>query len=186
MRHIGTKILETDRLILRTFRMDDAQAMFDNWANDVEVTKFLMWPAHANIDVTNSVLKDWVPLYEKEDYYHWAIVLKSINQSIGSISAVRQQDDIKMVHIGYCCGKKWWHQGIMSEALARLIKFFFEDVGVNRVEARHDPNNPNSGKVMMKCGMKYEGTKRQGDWNNQGLCDSAEYAILAEDYFKIK
>jgi len=71
-----------------------------------------------------------------------------------------------------------------SEALNTLINFFFEEVGVSRIESRYDPNNPNSGKVMIKCDMKYEGLKRQADWNNQGICDSVEYAILAEDYFK--
>jgi ribosomal-protein-alanine N-acetyltransferase len=88
-----------------------------------------------------------------------------------------------MVHIGYCIGKKYWNQGITSEALNRIIKFFFEEVGVNRIESRHDPNNPNSGKVMKKCGMKYEGTIRQADINNQGICDYSEYGILAEEYY---
>ena len=87
-----------------------------------------------------------------------------------------------MVHIGYCIGKRWWRQGYSSEALIRLIQFFFDDVGINRIEARHDPNNPNSGLVMKKAGMRFEGTKRQADINNQGICDSAEYAILADDY----
>jgi len=52
-----------------------------------------------------------------------------------------------------------------------------------RRAARHDVNNPNSGGVMKKCGMKYEGTMRQADINNQGICDFSEYGILAEDYF---
>lgn len=66
-----------------------------------------------------------------------------------------------MVHVGYCIGKKWWHQGITSEALAALINFFFKEVKANRIESRHDPRNPNSGKVMEKCGLIYEGTIRQ-------------------------
>jgi ribosomal-protein-alanine N-acetyltransferase len=80
-------------------------------------------------------------------------------------------------------GKHWWNKGIMSEALMELIKFFFEKVGVNRIELRHDPNNPNSGKVMAKCGMKFEGHLRQADKNNQGIVDTIYYGILAEDYF---
>ena len=87
-----------------------------------------------------------------------------------------------MVHVGYCIGRKWWHQGITSEALSELIRFFFEEVGVNRVESRHDPKNPNSGKVMEKVGLLYEGTVNQGDWNNQGICDYSIYGLVAEDY----
>ena len=52
---------------------------------------------------------------------------------------------------------------------------------MNRIEARHDPNNPHSGAVMRKCGMRYEGTSRQADRNNQGICDCARYAILRSD-----
>ncbi|HML49632.1 MAG TPA: GNAT family protein, partial [Clostridia bacterium] len=54
-------------------------------------------------------------------------------------------------------------------------------VGMNRIEARHDPRNPNSGLVMKACGMRYEGTARASDWNNQGICDACHYAILKAD-----
>jgi [ribosomal protein S5]-alanine N-acetyltransferase len=48
--------------------------------------------------------------YEKKDFYQWAIFLREINEPIGSISAVKKDDDIKMVHIGYCIGKNWWNR----------------------------------------------------------------------------
>ena len=118
------------------------------------------------------------------DNYSWAIVLKEINEPIGSIAIVKQSDELKMVHVGYCIGKKWWNKGFVTEALNILIKFFFEKVGVNRIESRHDPNNPNSGKVMIKCGMKYEGYMRQADKNNQGIVDTVYYGMVSEDYFK--
>ena len=183
MEHLGTKELETNRLILRRFTINDAERMFNNWASDDEVTKYLVWPSHCDIDVTKNVLEQWIQDYEKKDFYQWAIELKEINEPIGTISVVKQWDEIKMVHIGYCIGKKWWNKGITSEALNAIIKFFFEEVGVNRIESRHDPNNQNSGKVMVKCGMKNEGLLRQADKSNQGIVDTAYYGILAEDYF---
>ena len=70
----------------------------------------------------------------------------------------------------------------MSEALAAVIEYLFTEVGMNRVAARHDPNNPHSGGVMRKCGMKYEGTHRASDRNNQGICDAAYYAVLRSDW----
>lgn len=187
MIHKGTVTLETDQLILRRFELSDANAMFNNWASDANVTKYLTWPTHSDVSVSKAVIDSWLPLYENPNHYSWAIVLKAINEPIGSIAAVGQRDDIKMVHIGYCIGQKWWRSGYTSEALAELIRFFFEDVGVNRIESRHDPRNPNSGKVMLKCGLKYEGTLQQSDINNQGgFCDAAYYAILAKDYFSGK
>lgn len=88
------------------------------------------------------------------------------------------------VQIGYCIGSRWWNQGITSEAFARIISFFFEQVKVNRIEAQHDPNNPSSGKVMKKCGLIYEGTLRKADWNNKGIVDSCVYGMLKENYMK--
>jgi len=182
MEHLGTKELETERLILRRFTVLDAERMFNNWANDAEVTKYLTWKPHKNVSDSRNILEQWVQDYRNNNFYLWAIVLKEINEPVGSISVVKQQDEIKMVHIGYCIGKRWWNRGFTSESLRAIIKFFFEEVGVNRIESRHDPDNPNSGKVMAKCGMKYEGHMRQADKSNQGICDYIEYGILAEDY----
>nr|MDD6336493.1 GNAT family N-acetyltransferase [bacterium] len=182
MQHLGTCTLQTHRLVLRRFQVDDAKAMFDNWAGDGDVVRYLTWPAHPNVEATQQIVQHWVQQYSHHDFYQWAIVLKGLGQPIGGISVVEHRDDIAMVQIGYCIGKAWWHQGITSEALAAVMEFFFGRVGVNRIECRHDVNNPHSGGVMMKCGMKYEGISRQGDLNNQGVCDCAHYAILARDY----
>ena len=182
MKHCGTQTIESERLVLRRFTLDDAEAMYRNWARDPEVTKFLTWPAHANVGITRAVLEAWISSYQREDYYQWAIILKENgDEPIGSISAVEQRDDISMVHIGYCLGRAWWRQGIMSEALRNVMDFFFDRVGANRVESRHDPNNPHSGMVMKKCGMRYEGTMRSSDRNNQGICDACWYALLRSD-----
>lgn len=181
MKHLGTKQLDTTRLMLRRFALEDARAMYENWASDPEVTQYLTWPAHSSLAVSETVTADWVSHYGEDNYYQWAIVLKELGEPIGSIAAVRVDDRAQLVHIGYCIGRNWWHQGIMSEALRAVIDFFMDEVGVNRVESRHDPRNPNSGAVMRKCGMTYEGTMRQSDWNNQGICDASWYAILAEE-----
>jgi len=68
-----------------------------------------------------------------------------------------------------------------GEALLAVMNHLFDTVGYNRIEARHDPRNPHSGGVMKKCGMKYEGTLRQSDWNNQGACDACWYALLKNE-----
>ena len=183
--HRGTQEIETPRLILRRFRQTDAQAMFDNWASDAEVTKYLTWPPHSDADATGKLLTQWIDSYEKENYYHWAIVLKSNGDyPIGSLLADCQDDRVEKFHIGYCIGKNWWHQGIMTEALHAVMAFLFDQVGANRIDSRHDPNNPHSGAVMQKCGMKFEGIAVQSDWNNQGICDAAYYAILRSDWTK--
>ncbi|WP_455539330.1 GNAT family N-acetyltransferase [Terrisporobacter sp.] len=179
MKYCGTKLIETDRLILRRFTLKDAENMYKNWASDDEVTKYLTWPTHSDISVTESVLKEWVSNYSHKDFYQWAITLKkSSDEVIGSIGVVSHDDRIKMVHIGYCIGKKWWHKGITSEALKYIIEFLFDKVQIERIESRHDTRNINSGAVMKKCNMKYERTLRKADWNNQGSCDVCYYGLL--------
>ncbi|MDE7390779.1 MAG: GNAT family N-acetyltransferase [Lachnospiraceae bacterium] len=183
MIHKGTQTIETERLLLRRFSLNDAKPMFDNWASDDEVTKFLTWESHSDISVTEAIISQWVSDYENKEFYSWAISLKdNPDNPIGSISVVEPiSDKICKAHIGYCISKKHWHKGITSEALDAVINFLFNVVGVNKIEARHDPNNPNSGKVMKKCGMKFEGTLRQTDWNNQGICDACWYGLLKSE-----
>lgn len=182
MKNCGTQRIETDRLILRRYVIEDADAMYKNWASDSEVTKFLTWQPHSSVEVSRGIIENWLKEYSDEKYYQWAIVLKDNgNEPIGDISVVHMKEDIFMVHIGYCLGRAWWRRGIMSEALKAVTDFMFDTVEVNRVESRHDPMNPNSGKVMQKCGMKYEGTLRSADRNNQGICDACYYALLRSE-----
>ena len=182
--HKGTQTIETSRLILRRAVREDAEPMFRNWAADPEVTKYLTWPTYEKVETAYQILELWASEYEKPNYYQWMIVLKELGEPIGSISVVRQNDRVEEAEIGYCIGSRWWHQGIMTEALTAVIEYLFTEVGMNRVAARHDPNNPHSGGVMRKCGMKYEGTHRACDRNNQGICDSAQYAILRNEWQK--
>lgn len=185
MNHLGTVEIETTRLILRKFTERDIQPAFDNWTSDEKVTEFLRWPTHTSIEVTRSVLLQWIELYKNKDFYQWAIVLKeSGDEPIGTISVVGQNETLNRVHIGYCIGSKWWHKGITSEAFMGVIPFLFDEVKVNRIESQHDPNNPNSGKVMQKCGLKYEGTLRQADFSNKGIVNAAMYSILASEYYE--
>ena len=179
--HKGTQTIETPRLILRRFIPTDAQSMYHNWASDPQVTKFLTWPPHDSVDTSRRIIESWIAEYANDSYYHWAIEFKELGQPIGSLIAISKDDRLQTAHIGYCIGAPWWHQGIMTEALRAVVDFLFDEVGMNRIESRHDPNNPHSGAVMRKCAMRYEGTFRQADWNNQGICDCAIYAILRSD-----
>lgn len=186
MKHQGTVMLETDRLILRKFTIEDIEPAFQNWTSDADTTKYLTWPTHTNVETTKKVISEyWISNYNKPDFYQWAIELKEISEPVGTISVVEMREEIDMVEIGYCIGSKWWHRGIMTEAFAVVIKYLFEQVKVNRIQAKYDPVNVNSGKVMLRCGLTFEGTLRQADRNNTGIADAAVYAMLAEDYFGV-
>lgn len=185
MKQLGTVTLETDRLILRKTIDSDCEPMFYNWANDERVTKYLTWlPYEKAEQLRGSYHKYQLDNRDKPDFYDWKIVIKKTGEPIGSIGVVDKREDIDEVEIGYCLGYNFWHKGIMTEAFTRIIKFLFEEVELNRIKALHDVNNPHSGDVMKKCGLKFEGILRQGGKNNQGIVDLAQYAILREDYIK--
>ena len=182
MEHKGTKTIETDRLILRKFCAEDINAAYANWTSDEKVTEFLRWRTHTSVEITETVIRDWIKESEKPDFYQWAIVLKSINEPIGTISVVDKNDDLNILHIGYCIGSKWWHKGITSEAFSAIIPYLFNEVGANRIESQHDPHNPRSGNVMKKCGLIYEGTLRQADFSNKGIVDACMYSLLKSEW----
>ena len=90
LNHVGSRTLKTTRLVLRPFYLSDAQAMFDNWASNSDVTKFMMWPTHKSVEVTQNILESWMPLYEKPDYYRSALLgcLSSTKKPVLVISAI--------------------------------------------------------------------------------------------------
>lgn len=182
MNHSGTKYIESKRLILRQLEVDDDKKMYHNWASDEKVVTYLTWPIHENIEITRNILKEWIKGYAKNDYYHWGIEIKETHDLIGTIGVVEKSDEICLAQIGYCIGSQWWHQGYMSEALSHIIDYLFGVVDFKCIQSHHDPRNINSGKVMLKCGMKYEGTLRQSDRNNLGICDASYYSILKAEW----
>ncbi len=182
MEHKGTINIETDRLLLRRFVLSDALPMFKNWANDSDVTAYLTWQPHENVEVTKKILKMWIEDYKSPDCYNWGIVLKDYGKVIGSIGVVNQNTDFDRCEVGYCIGKSFWGKGIMTEALKAVIDFLINEVGFNRVHAYHHAENIGSGKVMIKAGMKYEGCLREYVKNPSGIyTDCNMYSILKKE-----
>jgi RimJ/RimL family protein N-acetyltransferase/ADP-ribose pyrophosphatase YjhB (NUDIX family) len=183
MQQLGTKTIETHRLILRPFRAGDAPAMFRNWASDPVVTEYLTWAPHDSEQTTAGLVVNWAKETEETPlFFQWAIELKSIREPIGSISAMHVDERVESAELGWCIGKDWWGQGIMPEAGAAVIAYLIDEVGLNRVAARHDVRNPKSGRVMQKLGMTFEGVMRQAGVSNAGIGDIAVYSILRSEY----
>jgi ribosomal-protein-alanine N-acetyltransferase len=182
MNHTGTVVLETPRLILRPFVMEDAPAAFRNWCSDPEVTRFLRWPAHSSEQITRMVLESWIADYARPDFYQWAIVPKDLGEPVGTLSVVDQEENAAKLHIGYCIGRPWQNRGYTTEALHRVLEHLFLQVGAGRIESQHDPENIASGRVMLKCGLQKEALLRKADWSNRGIVDACLHAILREEW----
>ena len=180
LNHCSSPDLYTRRLHLRRYRPEDYRAMYDNWASDPEVTRFVSWGTHASPETTRALMEMWVEGYASPTVYRWGI--EKDGELIGDISLVRWREEEESCEIGYCLCRRFWGQGLMTEALNRVIAFLFETVGFHRIMLCHDVQNPASGRVMQKCGLRPEGIfrgerkRKDGTW-----MDVAYYAILRTD-----
>lgn len=141
--------LETNRLILRPFEYTDAGAMFNNWASDDEVTKYLTWPTHKSVEDTKYILDLWIKQYEKPERINFAITLKETNELIGGIDVVGYID--KTPVIGYNLSRKYWNNGYMSEACKAVVNYLFS-LGYDTIRIDAAKENLASNKVIQKCG----------------------------------
>lgn len=181
MKHQGTKRMETERLVLRRFTIADAGDMYQNWASDPEVTKFLTWEPYTSKEAAEEWLSFLEKEYEKAETYIWCLEWKETGEAIGSLGAFISNEKAESLKIGYSIGRKFWYRGITAEALRAVVKYLTEEVSARRLEARHDVQNPNSGRVLQKCGFQYEGTALQADWNNTGIYDVCLYGLVKRE-----
>lgn len=173
-------ILESARLILRPFTMDDVEDVF-SYASDSVVTEYLTWPSHTEISQTKKVVKE----FYIGNIGTYAIELKSEGKCIGCIE-LRPCIEHDKSGFGYVLDRNYWNKGYMSEALNLILNFSFSKLNLNRVESNHYVGNEGSGRVMQKCGMKYEGTGKQEMKIKGKFYDVVHYAILKEDWINLK
>lgn len=179
--HQGTQILRTARLTLRPFTPADALPMFETWANDERVTRYLTWTPHGSPELTKQLLADWCARYEDPACYNWAMELAG--RLIGNISVVRLDERSEWAELGYCMGFDFWGRGLMSEAARAVTDFLFDKVGVNCVRIEHAVENPASGGVSKNCGMTLEGTLRAYHKAHDGrFLDISYWSILRTEW----
>lgn len=151
------KNLETERLILRKIVKEDTEDIFNNWAKDPEVVRYLTWTNHKTVEDTKLIVDKWLEDYQSKDTYRWIVILKAYDIAIGMIDVVAFNKKDKRAEIGYCYGKKYWGNGYATEALREVINYL-KNTDIELITANHSIYNPQSGKVMEKAGMKYIGT----------------------------
>lgn len=177
---LANPTLETERLVLRRLTLDDAPDVFA-YASDPEVTRFLLWDTHASLEDSVKFIQWSMVRYEKDEAGEWGIILKETGRLIGCMGIVKLNSAHFCAEIGYVLSRTHWRKGYMPEALRRLVRFCFEDLGLNRVEAVHAVENGASGRVMQKAGMSYEGTLRQKAFTKGRFWDVKSYSVLKSD-----
>ena len=125
MKHIGTTTLETERLILRRFTIEDAEPMFNNWASDDEVTKFLTWPTHRSEEDSKWFINQCLDNYSCLSFYNWAIELIGSHELVGNISIVHTNEETNNMIFGWVIGRKYWGNGYAPEAAKKVLDIMF-------------------------------------------------------------
>ena len=177
------KPLETDRLILRLWQETDVADLYE-YASDPHVGPNAGWPVHENIETSKMVIDSFI-----KDGDVYAIVLKSENKVIGSLGLHDRKPDesfasLKQKEVGYVLNPKYWGQGIVPEAVKRMIKHGFEELDLDLIWCGYFSFNENSKRVVHKCGFNYQFTVNK----TLPLLDNKEvrefyYNITKEGYF---
>ena len=180
LKHTGTRVLHSERLILRPYQLEDAQAVYEGWMGDAQICDQLDWQAHKDVNVTLRLLDMWIESYQSPTVYHWCITMDA--RVVGDIMVCKWNQDDQWCELGYCVARDYQGQGIASEALQCVSRYLLDEVGFHRIQLRHTEGNEASGRVMQKCGFRYEGTQRHakrnrnGEWQN--ICC---YSLLSDD-----
>jgi ribosomal-protein-alanine N-acetyltransferase len=164
---IGSEVIETERMILRAFRNDDLSDLFA-YASNPEVGPHAGWPAHKNLDESKRILN----LFINGDKT-FAIVMRDTGKVVGSIGIEKRSIDLGQEfyrlaskEIGYVLAYEYWGRGLMPEAVKAVIKWCFENKGIDILTCGHFISNGQSQRVIEKCGFSYYKTIAYKTQNN--------------------
>lgn len=175
--------IETERLILRKITAEDVDNIFE-YASITEVTTFVLWETHKTKRDTLDFVKFAEEQFINGSSIVWGIEIKSEKKLIGSIDLRDWKTIHKCGDIGYAISKKYWNKGYVSEAMKAVMKFGFEPLHLNRIEAHCEEENIGSWRVMQKCGMKYEGTLREKVFIKGKFRSMKMYSLLKNEWNK--
>jgi [ribosomal protein S5]-alanine N-acetyltransferase len=177
----GPPRLETERLVLRKMTLDDAGAVFA-YASDPEVTRYVLWETHRSVEDSRAFLDLTARKYQGGGEPDWGMVYKGDGRLVGTCGFVGWSREHARAELGYVLNRSYRGRGLAPEAVRAMIAFGFEEMDLNRVEARCVAENTASARVMEKAGMTYEGTLRQREFLKGTYRDMKLYATLRGEY----
>jgi len=176
-------ILRSSKLELKKIEDRHLRELFDIYDNE-KVFEFCgIIPKH-NLQTVSKMIGHFDRDYQKKSRVKWGIFQKSQNDTlVGIIEAMDFNQKVDMVTIGYYLAEAYWGKGIATEAVHMIVKYLFEEVAINRIQAEVMPLNEPSKKVLLKNGFLKEGLIRQASlWSGKGIVDLEIYGYLKEDY----
>ncbi|UCE37845.1 MAG: GNAT family N-acetyltransferase [Thermoplasmata archaeon] len=174
--------LETERLILRPLREEDAESIYQH-VKEYDIAKWTINIPHPYPrDGAIIFIRQSMELLEKGLSYELAIELKPELKIVGVVSFVKVDKRHKNAELGYWIGKPHWNNGIATEASLKILEFGFSELSLERVFAKCFHDNLPSKRVMEKIGMEYEGKFRHEVLREDRYIDMIYFSILKEDW----
>lgn len=173
--------IETERLLLRKVGLDDAEDVF-RYASDPEVTRYLHSQPLRSIEDSRKVVRAATDDYAAGRVRSWGVVHKGDKRLIGTAGFQWWRPESFSANIGYLMAREYWGQGLMPEAVRAVLRFGFERMQLNRIEARLDPENAASARLLEKVGMTREGTLRDDYYIDGAFYDGMVYSILRREW----
>lgn len=175
--------VETKRLVIRRFTLDDADDLF-RYASNPNVGPDAGWIPHQNVDESKSLISKWL-----KDPEMFAITKKTDGKLIGSIGLHQRFERAVMCReLGYVLSEEEWGKGYMSEAVKEMIDYAFEEFGVEILLVKHHHMNMRSKRVIEKAGFTYEGRIRMERKHpiTKELLDTLSYSMTKEEWRKLR
>lgn len=172
--------LHTERLHLRKMKVSDSSSLFKIWS-DPEVTKFMNINCFTDENQANDMIKLLDELSQDNKAIRFSIIEIESNEIIGSCGYNSIDFENAKAEIGYDIARAFWGRGYASEAICSLLDYAFSSLKLNRIEAKVEPANVNSVKVLQKLNFTFEGTLRQYEKVNGKLNDLNMYSKLRTD-----
>ncbi|WP_130858719.1 GNAT family N-acetyltransferase [Gracilibacillus phocaeensis] len=177
--------LATERLLLRKITMGDLEDIHAYGSNP-NVAKYVSWPRHQSLADTKEFLEMTLYQYENALIAPWGIEHKEDHKLIGTVGFVSWNPDQYMAEIGYALAEDYWNSGLVTEATERILAFGFEEMQLERIQAKCIAANIGSARVMEKAGMTFEGTMRKAIYHDNQHWDAKLYAIINKDFHLTK
>ena len=169
--------LETDRLRLRKLTPEDAEDYYHHLGSREAVTRYMLWEPHRDLSESTASIEKALRRYEEGRCYRFAIARKESDSLIGVVELLRFDEETSSCSFAYMLGDAFWGQGYGTEALKAVFYFAFTQMNVKTITADHMADNPASGRVMEKAGMRRMRIL-PGKYEKKGRkMDAVEYSI---------
>lgn len=186
MEYAAFRSLQTTRLRLRKLTIEDVPAYYARLTGSEAVTRFMLFQPHLSLSEAEASIRKVLCRYDQGRCYRWGITLRQDGSLIGIIDLLAFDEARNTCFFAYMLAEAFWGKGYGTEALCAVLEYAFDVLHVDAVIADHFRDNPASGAVMQKAGMRPTGITPKKYEKNGVTHDAVAYRITRDDWSRRK